>query len=303
MGEQHASPWRPVLLCQPLERTPALPCAHDLVTPCLWVAPLAVSLRWVRGRFGVGNDSLDMYEQLTSANGQYRLTMQPDGNLVLQRAGSAGVLWQSGTAGLGGQHLFLSSRCSLSIVKDLKSLATVWTAPGEVSGSLPHWRPEATSRRRVGVATGVCGTRRPAMPAPRPRSCCFARLAGPVRPVLHRRAYRLWQLHSHQRGQAVQLQAPLLCPAHAASAQSAAQPAASAAQPPTSASTAPAAAIAASSPSVAALAPLAAAQASVASSPSPRRYRSGRILRETRHTKRVTTLETQAVVLPCMWTQ
>lgn len=65
---------------------------------------------------GMSSDTrLSAGESLTSENGQYRLDMQSDGNLVLYRSDGNAPLWASQTAGGGGTHAVMQDDGNLVI--------------------------------------------------------------------------------------------------------------------------------------------------------------------------------------------
>ncbi|WP_164874495.1 hypothetical protein [Rathayibacter festucae] len=77
--------------------------------------------------------ALHVDEQLTSANGQYRLVMQGDGNVVLYSA-SGGVEWTTGTRGSGN---YFTLQNDGNIVVYTEGGAPLW-----VSGSSGHEQPD-----------------------------------------------------------------------------------------------------------------------------------------------------------------
>ncbi len=67
--------------------------------------------------------SLTAGQALTSSNGQYKFTMQGDGNLVLRNAAGSAI-WDSHTSGLGGQRLSMQSDGNLVLYTTAG--ASVW---------------------------------------------------------------------------------------------------------------------------------------------------------------------------------
>lgn len=69
------------------------------------------------------NQYMKPSQHLTSANGEYRLTFQTDGNLVLQRQSDLAQIWTSNTANQNGKRLVLGSDGNLTIESHGKSPA------------------------------------------------------------------------------------------------------------------------------------------------------------------------------------
>ncbi len=72
------------------------------------------------------NQYMKPSQHLTSANGEYRLTFQTDGNLVLQRQSDLAQIWTSNTANQNGKRLVLGSDGNLTVESHSKSPA--WTS-------------------------------------------------------------------------------------------------------------------------------------------------------------------------------
>lgn len=72
------------------------------------------------------NQYMKPSQHLTSANGEYRLTFQTDGNLVLQRQSDLAQIWTSNTANQNGKRLVLGSDGNLTVQSHSKSPA--WTS-------------------------------------------------------------------------------------------------------------------------------------------------------------------------------
>ena len=72
------------------------------------------------------NQYMKPNQYLTSANGEYRLTFQSDGNLVLQRQSDLAQMWTSNTANQNGKRLVLGWDGNLTLQSHSKSPA--WTS-------------------------------------------------------------------------------------------------------------------------------------------------------------------------------
>lgn len=72
------------------------------------------------------NQSMAPDQHLTSANGEYRLTFQSDGNLVLQRQSDRARIWTSDSANLHGKRLVLGVDGNLMVQTHGRSPA--WTS-------------------------------------------------------------------------------------------------------------------------------------------------------------------------------
>ncbi|WP_133649542.1 hypothetical protein [Paraburkholderia flava] len=76
------------------------------------------------GQLAAGT-TLKAGQDIRSANGQYDLKMQQDGNLVLTDLANHKVLWSSGTAGSGAQSATMQTDGNLVVVKGTQ---TVWSS-------------------------------------------------------------------------------------------------------------------------------------------------------------------------------
>lgn len=90
-------------------------------TRSAYCLPAEKGVGTIAGDFGILGTSVGQRlcnnEYATSPNGLYRLTMKPDGNLVLGRGKDyADVIWQSGTAGSGGYKLEVQSDGNARII-------------------------------------------------------------------------------------------------------------------------------------------------------------------------------------------
>jgi hypothetical protein len=84
----------------------------------------------------LGSDErLSVGESRMSDNGQYRLDMQPDGNLVLYRTSDNAPLWASKTDGRGGTHAVMQSDGNLVVYGDAGAVWASQTA-GNSSATL-----------------------------------------------------------------------------------------------------------------------------------------------------------------------
>ncbi len=100
-----------------------LPC---LLGSIFLVAGLGAATSVLAADTLIVNQYMKPSQHLSSANGEYRLTFQSDGNLVLQRQSDLAQIWTSNTANQNGKRLVLGSDGNLTVQSHSKSPA--WTS-------------------------------------------------------------------------------------------------------------------------------------------------------------------------------
>lgn len=113
--------------------------------------PAAASAVWV-GSAPAGT-KLNPGDQVTSPNGQFKLIMQGDGNLVEYGIGNR-VLWASGTAGSPGAIAVVGKNRALDITKNGKRLAR-WASAGTANSTALKVRADGTMALLAGSTVVV----------------------------------------------------------------------------------------------------------------------------------------------------
>ncbi|TCL71020.1 MULTISPECIES: peptidoglycan DD-metalloendopeptidase family protein [unclassified Curtobacterium] len=113
--------------------------------------PAAASAVWV-GSAPAGT-KINPGDQVTSPNGQFKLIMQGDGNLVEYGIGNR-VLWASNTAGSPGAIAVVGKNRALDITKNGKRLAR-WASAGTVNSTALKIRADGTMALLAGKSVVV----------------------------------------------------------------------------------------------------------------------------------------------------
>ncbi|WIE72472.1 peptidoglycan DD-metalloendopeptidase family protein [Curtobacterium sp. MCJR17_020] len=113
--------------------------------------PAAASAVWV-GSAPAGT-KINPGDQVTSPNGQFKLIMQGDGNLVEYGIGNR-VLWASNTAGSPGAIAVVGKNRALDITKNGKRLAR-WASAGTVNSTALKIRADGTMALLAGRSVVV----------------------------------------------------------------------------------------------------------------------------------------------------